>query len=106
NGPLKAVTTNGDIIVRQAALSGQSSLETTNGSVRFQGSLDLQGTYKMKTNSGDVNLTLPSNTSFQLSATTGSGSVHNEFGSTIVGYIPRAQITVTIGYGSVTINKL
>ncbi len=105
HGSLKAVSHNGDVVVRGAALSGTSVMETNYGSVLFDGSIDPQGTYTLKTISGNVNLTLPDNAAFQLEATTGSGSVSNEFGSDVVGYEPRAQIMATITNGSVTINK-
>jgi len=91
--------------VREATLSGTSVMETNHGSVRFAGSIDSQGTYTMKTLSGDINLTLPGTTAFQLEANTGSGSVNNEFGSATVGDAPRARITATVGNGSITVNK-
>jgi hypothetical protein len=105
NGQLKATTSSGDVVVRDATLSGQSALKTNSGSVRFEGSLDPKGTYQMATNSGDIDLTLPANAAFQLAATTGSGSINNAFGNNIVGATPRAQITATIGSGSVVVDK-
>ncbi len=105
NGSLKAISHNGDVVVREATLSGTSVMETNHGSVRFAGSIDSQGTYTMKTLSGDINLTLPGTTAFQLEANTGSGSVNNEFGSATVGDAPRARITATVGNGSITVNK-
>jgi serine/threonine protein kinase len=105
NGSLKAVSHSGDVVVSGAVLNGTSILETNYGSVRFEGSVDPQGTYTMKTLSGNVSLILPNNTAFQLATSVGSGSVQNDFGNTVVGYAPRAQITATIGSGSVTVNK-
>jgi len=105
SGQLKATTSSGDVVVREATLSGQSALKTNSGSVRFEGALDAQGTYQLSTHSGDIDLTLPANAAFQLAATTGSGSVNNAFGGNSVGAMPRAQITATIGSGSVVVNK-
>ena len=105
NGQLKASTQNGDVIVSAATLSGQSVLQTNYGSVRFSGAIDPRGTYTMATLSGNVDLTLPDDTTFELAARTDSGSVQNAFGSNTVGNAPRAQITITIGSGSVTMNK-
>jgi DUF4097 and DUF4098 domain-containing protein YvlB len=105
NGQLKATTSSGDVVVREATLSGQSALKTNSGSVRFEGALDPRGTYQLSTNSGDIDLTLPDNAAFQLAATTGSGSVNNAFGSNLTGVAPRAQITATIGSGSVVVDK-
>jgi hypothetical protein len=105
NGQLKATTHSGDVVVRGAMLSGQSALKTDSGSVRLEGALDGKGSYQLSTNSGDIDLTLPANAAFQLAATTGSGSVNNAFGSNSVGLLPRAQITASIGSGSVVVNK-
>ena len=105
DGQLQAITRSGDVVVREASLNGQSIVKTDSGSVRFDGIIDPKGTYKMATNSGDVDLTLPDNAAFQLNASTGSGTVHNEFGSDVVGTIPQAQVTITIGSGSITVDK-
>lgn len=105
NGTLTAVSHNGDVVVRGAVLNGSSILETNYGSVSFEGSIDPQGTYTMKTINGNVALTLPGNTAFQLAASVGSGSIYNAFGSSLVGNAPRAQIMVNIENGSVTVNR-
>jgi hypothetical protein len=105
NGPLKAITHNGDVAVSAATLSGQSVLQTNYGSVRFTGIIDPRGTYTMKTLGGNIDLTLPANSAFQLAATVNSGPVQNAFGSNAVGNAPRAQVTITVGSGSISINK-
>ncbi|GCE05429.1 DUF4097 family beta strand repeat-containing protein [Dictyobacter aurantiacus] len=106
NGQLQALTRSGDVLVSSGIVQGQTTLKTDNGSVRFEGSMDGKGSYNLATHSGDVDLTLPRNAAFQLNATTGSGDVHNEFGSSQVGAAPQAHITVTIGHGSVNVDKL
>jgi serine/threonine protein kinase len=106
NGSLQAITQNGDVVVEDATLNGQSTLETTNGTVRFAGTIDPLGTYKMLTNRGNIDLTLPNNVAFQLAASTHSGSIHNAFDTIVTGAAPRAPIMITIGNGgSITINK-
>ena len=105
NGSIKAISHSGDVIVRAAALNGVSDLETNYGSIHFEGTIDPQGTYTMKTINGNINLTLPGNAAFQLTASVGSGTIYNTFGSTIVGYGPRAEIMANITNGSVTVNK-
>jgi hypothetical protein len=106
NGQVQALTQNGDVIVRKAALKGQSILVTNNGSVRVDGSLAPNGSYKLKTIRGDINLSLPANAAFQLSAHTASGSVSNDFGASIVGAAPRSLVNLTIGGGgSISVNQ-
>jgi hypothetical protein len=104
-GQLNAQTWSGDVVVRTSALSGDSLLQTQNGSVHFDGSIDPQGNYRMNTTSGDVDLTLPSNAAFSLAASTGSGNVENAFGTSVVGTTPRAQLTLQTQNGSIAIVK-
>jgi DUF4097 and DUF4098 domain-containing protein YvlB len=105
NGTLRAQTQNGDIILQQAALHGQSTIQTTSGSIRFTGTLDPQGTDIFATQSGNATLNLPDNAAFQLQATTTSGTISNAFGSNTVGGPSRPQLFITIGSGSTYIQK-
>ncbi len=105
SGSLKAVSHSGDVVVRGGTLNGASTLETNYGSVRFEGSIDPQGSYTLKTINGNISLTLPVSAAFQLATSVKSGSVNNDFGNAVVGYAPRAQIMATIENGSVTVNK-
>jgi len=104
-GQLNAQTWSGDVVVQTSALSGDSLLQTQNGSVHFDGSIDPQGNYRMNTTSGDVDLMLPSNAAFSLAASTGSGNVENAFGTSVVGTTPRAQLTLHTQNGSIGIVK-
>lgn len=104
-GQLRAVTQNGDVLVQQAMLNGQSTLKTMYGSVQFAGILDRHGTYTLQTRSGNVRLMLSSTAVFQLHISTASGSVHNDFGNDSIGPAPQAQIIITIGSGSVIVSK-
>lgn len=102
-GQIDATTFSGDVIAQNSQLSGQSILQTQNGSVRFLGSLNPNGSYKMETTSGDVDLTLPNNAAFSLNASTGSGSIQNAFGEDVVGSTPRAPLLLHTQNGSIAI---
>ncbi len=105
SGQLQAIAQHGDVTLRQAMLSDRSLLKTTDGSLRFTGTFDSTGTYTLETLHGNVDLTLPSTTIFQLQARIGSGSVSNEFGTNYRTSLSRPLILVSIGNGSVTIKK-
>ncbi|HEY0756015.1 MAG TPA: DUF4097 family beta strand repeat-containing protein [Ktedonobacteraceae bacterium] len=105
NGQVNAKTWSGDVIVQNSTLKGHSLLQTQNGSVRFDGSIDPAGSYTMQTTSGDVDLTLPNNAAFLLTASTGSGNVQNAFGVDTVGATPRAQLILHTQNGSIAIAK-
>lgn len=105
NGQINAQTWSGDVTARSINLSGNSLLQTQNGSVRFAGSLDPKGSYKMQTTSGDVDLTLPGNAAFLLNASTGSGNINNAFGSDATGTTPRAALLLHTQNGSIAVVK-
>lgn len=104
-GSVEAKTFSGDVVARDTSLSGNTLLQTQNGSVRFDGSLAANGSYRMQTTSGDVDLTLPADTAFALDATTGSGTVQNAFGSSSVGNTPRPPLSLHTQNGSINIVK-
>ncbi len=104
-GQVNAHTWSGDVIATNMTLSGKSLLQTQSGSVRFSGSLDPHGSYRMQTSSGDVDLTLPGNTAFILDASTGSGSVENDFATNTVGTAPRSSLSLHTQSGSIAIVK-
>jgi hypothetical protein len=105
-GPVDAQAQSGDVTIQQATLSGNSTLQTTYGSVNFTGTLDVQGTDTLKTQSGNVNLTLPANTFFQLQATTSNGTVTNAFKTSRVVGKRYARLIINIGTGSAFIQKM
>jgi hypothetical protein len=75
NGQMKLQADAGSIQALQVTLSGQSLLKTDAGSITFDGALDPAGNYKLTTNLGNVNVTLPAGSSFNLDAKTDLGSV-------------------------------
>lgn len=105
NGQLTAITQNGDVTVKQTILHDQSVLKTQQGSVHFAGTIDSTGTYTMETQSGDVNLILPALATFQLHASTRSGSISNAFGNHDSNNTSQPQIIISIGSGSVTVKR-
>lgn len=104
-GQVVAKTFSGDVVARSTVLSGSSLLQTQNGSVRFDGSLDSHGSYRMQTTSGDVDLTLPANAAFALDASTGSGTVQNAFGTGSTGNTPRPSLFLHTQNGSINVVK-
>jgi hypothetical protein len=103
NGQFKAITQNGDVIIQHGVLHGQSLLQTRQGSITYTGAIDPKGDYKMNSQSGNVDLTLPTNTTMQLHASAQSGTVSNAFHDT--NSTPHAQVFINVGSGSITIKK-
>jgi Toastrack DUF4097 len=105
DGQFNITTGRGDVNVQGVQLHGQSSLKTSNGDISFNGAIDAQGNYQFVTGSGDVDLSLPGNSSFTLNTTTSSGDVSNDFNETTIGPGPHPQLSINTGSGSIRLQK-
>jgi DUF4097 and DUF4098 domain-containing protein YvlB len=81
-GLIEAKTTSGDVLVRDVD-SHEILLGSHSGSVTFTGSLYDDGRYSFESFNGSVNLLIPANANFTLTATTYSGSIETDFPITI-----------------------
>ena len=79
SGTMSLSTATGSITANQDALSGQSSLQTNTGDINFDGSIASSGNYKFTSDTGSVDVTLPSSPSFHVDATTDTGSINSDF---------------------------
>jgi hypothetical protein len=104
-GPVNLSTESGNINLDHAQISGQDHLQTASGDIKFNGTLDPRGTYQMNTASGDITLSLPANASFQLTTSTRSGDINNEFNSTLTGNAPYANLTLKTSSGDINLQK-
>ena len=105
SGQVTLSSTDGDVSVENGSLSGQSSLHSDNGNIRYNGSIAAQGSYKFDTVNGSVDVGLPSDTVFHLNASSTNGNNENEFGSNDVGSGTRPQLTISSANGSIHVSK-
>lgn len=77
-GRVSVESVSGDIEVR-GARARELRLETTSGSVTYEGTVAPDGTYELTSHSGDVVLRLPEGTAARLSAETYSGEFESDF---------------------------
>lgn len=106
-GTLSLTLSNGDVALRHVSLTGSSQITTAHGSIDFEGSIDSHGSYRFHTAIGTIDLTLPTNSSFDLNAVTAHGSIENEFGSVHVGNDnePHALLRVSSELGSIALHN-
>jgi DUF4097 and DUF4098 domain-containing protein YvlB len=118
-GRIEAETTSGGVTLARVE-SRELSAKSLSGGVHFQGKLYDEGRYEFRSFSSDVVLALPADSSFTLTAQTGSGEVETDFPlrldptSRIGGGRRRlqgtagqggAQITATTFSGSIRLKK-
>jgi DUF4097 and DUF4098 domain-containing protein YvlB len=104
-GPVNLSTSSGNITLEQAQLSSQDHLQTTSGDIDVSGTLDPRGTYRMETSSGNITLNLPATSSFQLSTSSDSGELHNDFAATQTGGAPYARIELQTSSGDMFVRR-
>jgi hypothetical protein len=117
NGQMNLTSDSGGINLSQVSLSGNSTLNTNSGDINFEGAIDPNGAYRFQSQSGSVDVTLPSDASFHADITTGSGSINSEFPELNppssdatsahgdVGSPPRANVTIKTIDGSIDLHR-
>jgi hypothetical protein len=107
----------GSIKATQVKLTSNSQLQTGTGNVNFSGSIG-SGNYQFQSSTGNVDVSLPSNASFRVNATTSVGNIASDFSSVQVqqnmvgasasgnvGSAPSATITLTTATGSIDLKQ-
>lgn len=81
NGVLSLTSDTGSISATADSLTGSSTFQSDTGSVTFNGEIaqDQGQQYLFRTNTGAVNVTLPSSSQFHLNASTSTGSCDTSF---------------------------
>jgi DUF4097 and DUF4098 domain-containing protein YvlB len=78
-GQMTLTTNSGSINASNDVISGSSSITTTSGDIKFDGTIGTTGTYQFQTISGNVDLTVPSTPAFHVDASTKSGTISSDF---------------------------
>jgi Putative adhesin len=105
NGDVDLHTTSGDIKLDQSSLNSASTISTSSGSITYNGSLAEGGLYRFFSDSGDISLNLPSDTSLRSITRTYSGEIQNDFeNSSGAGFSP-PHVSVITGSGDIAIKS-
>ena len=120
NGQMTLTSQSGSITMQNVTLTGNSTIKSGDGDITFSGNITPNGSYQfISTDSGTVNLALPTSSPFSLHATTVSGSINADSAFSQVqvqqagpgataqgdnGNAPRASVTITSGSGDINLN--
>lgn len=81
------------------------TVQADSATILFAGSLDTSDTYQFATQTGSISLSIPADSAFRLSNIVDTGDFTNEFGSDVMGNIPRATVALLAYDGAVAIQK-
>ncbi len=84
SGPLTITTSFGSIEVA-GAVNATLNLEASNGSITFSGTLNPEAAHTLLTSFGDIRLTIPADSAFDLSLETSFGRITSELPVTLTG---------------------
>jgi len=99
SGSVEAKTVSGDIKLEDVSKAKVVESETVSGEIIYQGEINPDGRYKLKSHSGDVKMTLPSDSAFDLEAKTFSGSIECGFEIIFSGKIERMELKGRVNAG-------
>ncbi len=106
-GDIDAESVSGEIGL-VGATSKSVRAHSVSGSITYEGTIDPAGHYDLTAHSGEVSITVPPNTSAQISVSTWSGSVDSDFPITLRpgehGFGQSKKFTFEIGAGAARIN--
>ncbi len=97
-GRIEAETVSGDVGISESSAATVRA-STVSGNISFSGSLHPEERYELKSFSGNVEAVLPGNSSFDLEASTFSGSLESDFEIKIQGRMEKRSIRGTVGQG-------
>jgi DUF4097 and DUF4098 domain-containing protein YvlB len=72
---------------------------TVTGAVIYEGKINSDGRYTLKTHTGRIEMTLPADSGFDLEANTFSGSIESDFDIKISGKISKKRISGAVNKG-------
>ena len=102
SGPIEAETVNGPIALTRIT-SRRVQATTVNGSVTYQGSITNGGRYHLGAHNGDVQLSVPSSTSADITVSTYNGEFEVEFPVQVRAGEARGRFQFQLGRGGARI---
>jgi DUF4097 and DUF4098 domain-containing protein YvlB len=98
-GSIEAESVSGGIEMREVSGAAGINAKTVSGNVVFRGGIEDKGRYSLKSHSGDVRMSLPSDAKFSFDAGTFSGVVDSDFKIEVSGKISPRDVHGTINGG-------
>jgi hypothetical protein len=102
-GSIEAEAVSGDIDLRDVSEAQTVNAKNVSGGITYLGRINVGGRYELKAHSGDVRMTLPADSAFDLEANTFSGDIDSDFEIQVVGKISPHELNGTVGKGGATV---
>lgn len=104
SGSVDAETVSGDIELSEVSDAKSLKLKTLSGDIIYQGKVNPNGRYNLKSHSGDIDMTLPSDSAFEFEAETFSGDIKTDFQLEVSGKISPREFHGVVNKGGAFIS--
>jgi hypothetical protein len=98
-GSIKANVVTGRIELKDVSEASVVDGNTVTGRVIYEGKINRDGRYTLKTHTGRIEMTLPADSGFDLEANTFSGSIETDFDIKVSGKISKKRISGVVNKG-------
>ncbi len=98
-GSVEAESVSGDLELKDVSEARTVTGKTTSGNIVYAGAILAGGNYEFSAHSGNVELTLPAGSAFDLDANTFSGVIDSEFPIQVIGKISPKELRGTVNGG-------
>jgi DUF4097 and DUF4098 domain-containing protein YvlB len=102
-GSVKADTVSGSIELEALSHAEEVELESISGSIILRGELSPGGIYELNSHSGNIKMSIPSDSNFELRVETFSGDIQCDFDLKISGKIDRKNLQGVVGKGGASL---
>ena len=98
-GSIEATVVTGRIVLKEVSEARVVDGNTVTGAIIYDGEINKDGRYTLKTHTGRIEMTLPADSGFDLEANTFSGSIESDFEIKISGKISKKRISGAVNKG-------
>lgn len=98
-GSVEAEVVSGGIELRGISKADRIQAKAISGRLVYEGDINPNGIYELKTHSGSIKLVLPADAAFDLDASTFSGSIDTDFDVVVSGSIKKKEIRGRVNGG-------
>lgn len=103
-GSVEAEVVSGSIRLHDITLARKVSAKSISGTVEYRGQIGPDGSYRFSSHSGEVKLILPEEASFDLEASSFSGTVTTDFPVMVMGKLGGKTIQGRVGKGGAEVS--
>jgi DUF4097 and DUF4098 domain-containing protein YvlB len=102
-GSVKADTVSGNIEIEAFSRAEEMEIESISGNIKLHGELSPGSIYEINSHSGNIGISIPSDSNFELRVETFSGSIHCDFEIKISGKIDHKKVQGIVGKGGTSL---